>query len=89
MLALAASTLAGSRLNTSLYDTPASISVMTKDFLEDVGATNVADALVYSLNAERDTSESTGNGFGSEGASRVRSAPPLLRRASDRFLQGQ
>jgi outer membrane receptor protein involved in Fe transport len=62
---LAAGTLAGSRLNTSLYETPASISVMTKDFLDDIGATNVADALGYALNAERDTSDSTGNPNGS------------------------
>lgn len=62
---LAASTLAGSRLNTSLHDTPASISVMTKDFLDDIGATNIADALTYSLNAEPDRSDSTGNASGS------------------------
>jgi iron complex outermembrane receptor protein len=58
---LAAGTLAGSRLNTSLIDTPASISVMTKDFLDDIGATNVADALNYSLNAEPDRTDTTGN----------------------------
>lgn len=58
---LAASTLAGSRLNTSLLDTPASISVMTKDFLEDIGATNVTDALAYSVNAEPDRTHETGN----------------------------
>jgi iron complex outermembrane receptor protein len=62
---LATGTLAGSRLNTSLLDTPASISVMTKDFIADIAATNVGDALAYALNAERDTSESTGNGHGS------------------------
>jgi outer membrane receptor for monomeric catechols len=62
---LASGTLAGSRLNTSLVDTPASISVMTRDFINDIAATNVGDALAYALNAERDTSESTGNGHGS------------------------
>ncbi|MBL9206701.1 MAG: TonB-dependent receptor plug domain-containing protein [Opitutaceae bacterium] len=62
---LASGTLAGSRLNTSLYDTPASISVMTKDFLQDVGATSVADALSYSLNAEPDRTDTTGNPSGS------------------------
>ena len=62
---LAAGTLAGSRLNTSLYDTPASISVMTKDFLDDIGATNVAEALSYSLNAEPDRTDNTGNASGS------------------------
>ena len=62
---LASGTLAGSRLNTSLLDTPASISVMTKDFLGDIGATNVAEALSYSLNAEPDRTDSTGNASGS------------------------
>lgn len=62
---LAAGTLAGSRLNTSLLDTPASISVMTRDFITDIAATNVTDALAYALNAERDTTDTTGNGTGS------------------------
>ncbi len=59
----ASSTLAGSRLNTDLKDTPAAISVMTKDFLDDIGAINVAEALVYGLSTERDFSDFTGNGF--------------------------
>lgn len=63
---LAASTLAGSRLNTSLVDTPASISVMTRDFINDIAATNVGDALVYALNAVRNTSDPNSNGFGQE-----------------------
>ena len=62
---LAAGTLAGSRLNTSLLDTPASISVMTRDFISDIAATSVTDALAYALNAERDTTDGTGNGTGS------------------------
>ncbi len=62
---LAAGTLAGSRLNTSLIDTPASISVMTRDFINDIAATNVTEALTYALNAERDTSDGTGNPTGS------------------------
>ena len=58
---IATSTLAGSRLNTALIETPASISVMTKEFLDDIGATSVATALSYAMNAERDTSDPTGN----------------------------
>lgn len=58
---LAASTLAGSRLNTSLYDTPAAISVMTSEFLEDVGAVTVEKALEYAVNAEPDRTDGTGN----------------------------
>lgn len=59
----ASSTLAGSRLNTDLKDTPAAISVFTKDFLEDIGALNVAEALNYAMNTERDFSDFTGNVF--------------------------
>lgn len=48
---LATSTLAGSRLNTSLLQTPSAISVFTKDFLSDIAAGSVADAALYALNA--------------------------------------
>ncbi|MBL9186347.1 MAG: TonB-dependent receptor [Opitutaceae bacterium] len=57
----ATSTLAGSRLNTSLRDTPAAISVFTKEFLDDIGAINVTEALEYGLNGSRDTTDYTGN----------------------------
>jgi len=59
----ATNTLAGSRLNTDLRDTPAAISVFTKDFLDDIGAISVAEALSYAMNTERDFSDFTGNGF--------------------------
>lgn len=48
----AASTLAGSRLNTPLKDLGASISVYTKDFLEDIGATNANELLIYATGME-------------------------------------
>ena len=48
---IATNTLAGSRLNTRLVDTPASISVMTKDFLNDIGALSVSQAMEYALSA--------------------------------------
>ena len=57
----ASSTLAGSRLNTALRDTPAAISVFTRDFLDDIGAINVTEALEYGLNGSRDHSDLTGN----------------------------
>ena len=57
----ATNTLAGSRLNTSLRDTPASISVFTKEFLDDIGAINVTEALEYGLNGSKDTTDYTGN----------------------------
>lgn len=58
---IASGTLAGSRLNTNLRDTPAAISVFTKDFIKDIGATNVAEAIAYGINTEIDRSDPTGN----------------------------
>lgn len=51
---LAANTLSGSRLNTKLYDTSASISEMTKEFLDDIGAENTMDAVQYALGFDDD-----------------------------------
>lgn len=67
---LATATLAGSRLNTSLLNTPASISVMTQEFLSDIGAADISDAIEYGLSAGNDigggganVGASTGNGI--------------------------
>ncbi|MBI5688968.1 MAG: hypothetical protein HZC55_02640 [Verrucomicrobia bacterium] len=49
---LATSTMAGSRINSSLRDVAAQISVMTPEFLSDVGATSLAEAYLYSTNTE-------------------------------------
>ena len=51
---LAGNTLAGSRFNTALKDTPASISVMTSEFLADIGAFQIEEALEYAVNLEFD-----------------------------------
>ncbi len=48
----ATSTLAGSRLNTPIKDIGASISVYTKDFLNDIGATNANELLIYATGME-------------------------------------
>jgi len=50
----AQNTLAGSRLNTSLRDVASPLEVFTKDFLEDIAATSVTDALLYHSNAQED-----------------------------------
>jgi outer membrane receptor protein involved in Fe transport len=50
----AGNTLAGSRMNTKLSETPASVSVFTEEFLKDLGATNLADVLEYGVNANAD-----------------------------------
>src|SRR5688572_10813134 len=49
---LATNTLAGSRLNTPLKDTAASISVLTSEFLSDIGAFDISEAMHYSVNVE-------------------------------------
>ena len=47
----AESTLAGSRLNTSLRDTPSSVSVFTEKFLEDLGINQIEDLIGYTVGA--------------------------------------
>lgn len=48
----ATSTLAGTRLNTPVKDLAASISIYTKDFMEDIGATNAGDLMVFATGME-------------------------------------
>jgi iron complex outermembrane recepter protein len=62
----ATNTLDGSRLNTALRDTPAAISVFTKDFIDDIGATDLASLLNYDLSAEMDFSDDNAAGTGSQ-----------------------
>ncbi|MSU49521.1 MAG: TonB-dependent receptor [Opitutus sp.] len=59
----AASTLAGSRLNSSLKDVGSVIDVYTKDFISDLGATSLENVLAYANNVETDT-EDTIHGLG-------------------------
>ena len=48
----ASSTLAGTRLRTELSDIGTAVSVLTKEFLEDIGATDSMSALTYATNTE-------------------------------------
>jgi hypothetical protein len=48
----ATNTLAGSRLNTPIKDLGGAISVYTKDFLNDIGATSTNDLLIYATGME-------------------------------------
>lgn len=48
----AQSTLAGTRLNTPVKDIGAAVSIYTKDFLTDIGATNVNELLIYATGTE-------------------------------------
>jgi iron complex outermembrane receptor protein len=60
----AGNTLAGSRFNTKLSETAASVSVFTEEFLRDLGATGIAQVLEYGINANVDfNSNTTGASF--------------------------
>lgn len=48
----ATSTLAGTRIKTNLRDLGAAISVVTPQFMQDTGATNVEELFAYTLNTE-------------------------------------
>jgi iron complex outermembrane recepter protein len=77
---LAGNTLAGSRLNTALKDTPAAISVFTSEFLSDIGAFDIKEALAYAVNVEFDLDDDrsaiNGNAtIGSYQTYRVRGLP--------------
>lgn len=48
----ATSTLAGSRINTQLKDVAAPITVLTKEFLDDLGAVGLNDIMTYVANGE-------------------------------------
>lgn len=60
-------TASGSRLNTKLSDTPASISVYTAEFLNDIAATTVGDLAKYASNTDFDVGyiagQPNGNGM--------------------------
>jgi iron complex outermembrane recepter protein len=58
---VAADTLVGSRLSTPLVDTPAAIDVMTAEFLDDMGAITLEEALGYSVNADNDRGIDSGD----------------------------
>jgi iron complex outermembrane receptor protein len=59
----AENTLAGSRLNSALRDTAGSVSVFTREFLDDLAITNIHELVQYSVNAEINTNENqAGNG---------------------------
>lgn len=68
---LANNTLSGSRLNTALKDTPASINVFTKEFMQDIGAFNLDDVLQYGMNLQFDRDDAGGFGDSPNGNNTV------------------
>lgn len=62
----ATNTLDGSRLNTALKDTPAPISVFTRNLLDDINATDLSSMLRYDLNVDSEMSDGNSAATGSE-----------------------
>ncbi|MES2695438.1 MAG: TonB-dependent receptor plug domain-containing protein [Verrucomicrobiota bacterium] len=54
----AGNTVSGSRLNSRLKDTPASVSAFTPEFLSDIAATNLEEMLQHATNVEVDREDS-------------------------------
>ncbi len=62
----ATNSLLGSRLNTPLRDLAGPISIFTRDFLDDIGATDIAGIIRYDLNIEEDYGDASAGGAGAE-----------------------
>ena len=60
----AANTLAGTRLRSSLEDVASPISVFTTELLEDVAASNMQEAMLYSVNVENENEYAPDDGEG-------------------------
>ena len=73
---VATETMSGTRLRSDLRDVPSQIETFTKDFMEDLGLTNIEDALIYSANAENQfeyiVSNAETTAFYTNSANRVR-----------------
>ncbi len=61
---LATETLAGTRIRTDLRDVGSAISVITKEFMQDIGATDNASLLQYTTNTEVSGTLGTYTGLG-------------------------
>jgi iron complex outermembrane recepter protein len=83
---LATSSLAGSRLNTPLRDTAASINVLTSEFLADIGAIDLEEAVAYAVNVHETVTreDSTNDNFAMEffdaGRMNIRGIPATVTR---------
>ncbi len=81
---VATSTLAGTRIRTDLKDVGSAISVITKEFMQDIGATDNGSLLQYTTNAEvagtRGTYAGLGNGTSVDETSNLRSPSGIINR---------
>ncbi|MBC2604462.1 TonB-dependent receptor plug domain-containing protein [Pelagicoccus albus] len=82
----ATTTLAGTRIRTDLRDIASSISVVTKDFLEDTGSKNTEDLLVYTANTE--VGGLNGNFGGMGNANGISETAALLRPSNNTRVRG-
>lgn len=70
----AVDTMAGSRLNTSLKDVAASISVFTEEFIKDINAADIREVMTYGSNFQLDLDDAGSFGDASSGNSVMGSA---------------
>lgn len=77
---LATSTLAGTRLNTSLKDVGAAVSVYTEEFLADIGVQNIEDILTYTASTEGGGVNGNFSGITGESSDAQRDDPSSVNR---------
>ncbi|MBM3852762.1 MAG: TonB-dependent receptor, partial [Verrucomicrobia bacterium] len=79
---VAENTVAGSRLNSQLRDTASSLSVFTKEFLDDLAITDIRELVQYTVNGEMNTNENQA-GSGQNPVINAQSlTPPILTRGA-------
>lgn len=76
----AASTLAGTRLNTDIKDVGAAVSVYTKEFLDDISVTKLQDILTFTASTEGAGQNGNFSGITGENAAEVRDDPSSVNR---------
>jgi hypothetical protein len=76
----AASTLAGTRLNTNLKDVGAAVSVYTAEFLADINVSKIEDILTYTASTEGGGQNGNFAGIVGENSAEVRDDPSSVNR---------
>ena len=76
----AASTLAGTRLNTDLKDVGAAVSVYTQEFLQDINVSKIEDILTYTASTEGGGQNGNFSGITGDSSSAVREDPSSVNR---------
>jgi hypothetical protein len=77
---MAASTLAGTRLNTELKDVGAAVSVYTTEFLQDINVTKIEDILTYTASTEGGGRNGNFSGITGDSSAEVRENPSAVNR---------